>query len=110
AGSTFRRPHVFTVNVTSTLTSSIVNEARFGMNRNYNGTIPAYLNKDGSASEVGEQFLLPGGKSTLNPNYSYLVTTGSSSGRVGSAQGPLNLGLVSWTESTLYSFADTVSW
>lgn len=110
AGQSFRRPHVFTANVTSTLSSSIVNEARFGMNRNYNSTIPAYLNPDGTASEVGEQFLLPGGKSTLNPNYSYLVTTGSSTGRVGSGTGPLNLGLVSWTKSTLYSFADTLSW
>ena len=110
AGQTFRRPHVFTANLTSTLTSSIVNEARFGMNRNYNATIPAYLSPDGSPSAVGEQYLLPGGTSTLNPNYNYTVTMGSSTGRVGSPQGPMNLGLVSWTKSVLYSFADTLSW
>src|SRR5678815_4844433 len=82
------------------------------MNRNYNSTIPAYLSPDGTPSDVGEQYLLPGGASTLNPNYSYTVTMGSSTGlgRVGSAAGPLNLGLVSWTKSVLYSFADTLSW
>ena len=111
SGAVVRRPHVFTANVTSTLSSSIVNEARFGMNRNYNSTLPAYLNLDGSPAEEAEPFLLPGGQSTLNPNFSYLVTVGSNSGnRVGSATGPLNLGLVSWTKSVLYSFADTLSW
>jgi len=110
AGQSFRRPHVFTTNVTSTITSSIVNEARFGMNRNYNSTLPAYLNPDGSPASAAEPYLLPGGQSTLNPNFNYLVTSASSTGRVGSPQGPLNLGLVSWTESVLYSFADTLSW
>jgi hypothetical protein len=109
-GQAFRRPHVFTVNLTSTLTPRIVNEARFGMNRNYNSTIPAYLNPDGSPSDVGGQYLLPGGASTLNPGYNYTVTLGSSTGRVGSPSGPMNLGLVSWTKSVLYSFADTLSW
>ena len=111
SGSTVRRPHVFTANVTSTLTSSIVNEARFGLNRNYNSTIPAYLSPDGSIGKAGEPYLLPGGKSTLNPNYSYLVVPGSSTGRVGSLSGPLNtLTSVSWTRSILYDYADTLSW
>lgn len=114
SGLTFRRPHVFTANLTSTLTPSIVNEARFGVNRNMNSTIPAYLTPDGQASDAAKDYLLPGGKSTLNPNYSYLVTMSSAlptiGSRVGSATGPLNLGLVSWTESTLYSFGDTLSW
>lgn len=109
-GLTFRRPHVFTLNLTSTLSPSIVNEARFGMNRNNNSTIPAYLNTDGGLGKAGEPYLLPGGQSTLNPNYSYLVTLGSSVGRVGSGTGPLNVGLTSWTTSTMYSLADTLSW
>jgi hypothetical protein len=110
SGSTSRRPHVFTANLTSTLTPSIVNEGRFGVNRNWNSTLPAYLNGDGGLGEDGEPYLIPGGQSVLNPAYSYLVTLGSSNGRVGSASGPLNVGLTSWTESTLYSFADTLSW
>jgi hypothetical protein len=109
-GTTSRRPHVITANVTSTLSSSIVNEARFGVNRNWNSTIPAYLNGDGELGKDGEPYLLPGGQSILNPSYQYLATVGSSVGRVGSATGPLNVGLTSWTTSTLYSFADTLSW
>ena len=109
-GSTSRRPHVFTSNLTSTLSPSIVNEARFGMNRNWNSTLPAYLNGDGGLGKDGEPYLIPGGQSVLNPAYNYLVTLGSSTGRVGSGNGPLNVGLTSWTNSLLYSFADTLSW
>ena len=47
----------------------IVNEARFGMNRNYNSTVPAYLSPDGGPNPAGEQYLLPGGQSLLNPSY-----------------------------------------
>ena len=111
SGSTLRRPHVFTFNLTSTLTSSLVNEARFGMNRNYNSTVPAYLSDNADTKAAAEQFLLPGGQSTLNPDYNYLVRLASSTGRVGSASGPLNtLTSTSWTKSILYSFADTLSW
>ena len=109
-GSTSRRPHVFTANLTSTLSPSIVNEARFGVNRNWNSTLPAYLNSDGGLGAEGAPYLIPGGQSVLNPAYNYLVTLGSSVGRVGSATGPLNVGLTSWTNSILYNFADTLSW
>ena len=111
SGLTARRPHVFTINVVSTLSPHIVNEARFGMNRNYNSTLPAYLSTDASAKQQAEKFLIPGGKSTLNPDYSYLVRIGSASGRVGSAGAPLNtLTSTSWTQSILYSYGDTLSW
>ncbi len=111
AGSVVRRPHVFTVNVISTLSPHIVNEARLGVNRNYNSTVPAYLSLNPDVKKDAEQYLLPGGKSTLNPDYSYLVRLGSSTGRVGAAGGPLNtLTSTSWTVSTLYSYADTLSW
>src|SRR5207247_2280383 len=90
AGATTRRPHVFTINLVSTLSPRIVNEARFGMNRNYNSTLPAYLSTDSSVKKQAEQYLIPGGKSVLNPDYSYLVRVASSTGRVGSGTGPLN--------------------
>jgi hypothetical protein len=111
SGWVSRRPHVFTVNVTSTLSSRIVNEARFGINRNYNSTVPAYLSPHPDVKADGEKYLLPGGNSLLNPSYTYLIRLGSSTGRVGSNAGPLNTGTsTSWTESTLYSYGDTLSW
>src|SRR5439155_20445494 len=74
-------------------------------------TVPAYLNPDGTGGGDGAQYLIPGGKSTLNPSYSYLVRVGSASGRVGSASAPLNtLTSTSWTNSVLYSYGDTLSW
>ena len=115
AGATTRRPQIFTVNVISTLSSRIVNEARFGMNRNINSTLPAYLSLDPNVKKQAEQYLIPGGKSLLNPDYSYLVRVGSSTGRVGSGTGPLNgagvpTSSTSWTNSILYSYGDTLSW
>jgi hypothetical protein len=116
SGLTWRHPQVLTVNVISTLSPSIVNEARFGMNRNYNSTLPPYLSTDPSQKSQAEKYLLPGGKSVLNPSYSYLVRVGSavSQGlltRVGSAGAPLNTGTsTSWTNSLLYSYGDTLSW
>jgi hypothetical protein len=111
SGWVLRRPHVFTANVTSTLSPQIVNEARFGINRNYNSTVPAYLSPDPNVKAAGEQYLLPGGNSLLNPDYTYLIRLGSSNGRVGSAAAPLNTGTsTSWTRSILYSYGDTLSW
>jgi Carboxypeptidase regulatory-like domain len=115
AGIVVRRPDVFTANVTSTLSSHIINQATFGMNRNFNSTLPAYLSTDPEMKKLGEQYLIPGGKSVLNPSYSYLVRVASSSGRVGSGTGPLNgagvpTSSTSWTSSILYSYGDTVSW
>jgi hypothetical protein len=110
-GTVTRRPHVFTVNFTSTLSPSIVNEARFGINRNWNSTVPAYLSTNDTERLAAEEFLLNGGQSQLNPSYTYLVRAGASTGRVGSGSGPLNTGTsTSWTNSILYLFADTVSW
>ena len=113
SGSVVRQPHVFTANLVSTLSPRMVNEARVGINRNYNSTVPAHLSLDNDMRKRAEEYLIPGGKSSLNPNYSYLVRVGSSTGlgRVGSAGGPLNTGTsTSWTESTLYTYADTLSW
>src|SRR5207244_9869213 len=66
SGSVVRRPHVFTVNVTSTLSPRIVNEARYGMNGNYNSTVPADLSLAAGVKKVGEQYLVTVGKSNLN--------------------------------------------
>src|SRR5207248_9578500 len=66
---------------------------------------------DGTGGGAGAQYLIPGGKSTLNPSYSYLVRVGSASGRVGSGSAPLNTATsTSWTNSVLYSYGDTLSW
>jgi hypothetical protein len=116
SGTTWRHPQVLTINVTSTLSPHIINEARFGMNRNFNSTLPAYLSTDPAQKSLAEKSLLPGGKSVLNPSYSYLVRVGSSVAqgfltRVGSAGGPLNTGTsTSWTDSILYSYGDSLSW
>ena len=64
SGSVVRRPHVFTVNVTSTLTPNIVNEARFGLNRNYNSTVPAYLNSTAVPIRPANSFFSMAGRAS----------------------------------------------
>src|SRR6185295_10459472 len=106
-----RRPLILTINATSTLSSNLLNEARFGMNHNKTATLPPFLNPDLSLREETRSFLLDGGKAAngyvypvvINPsvgNYGYAGTNGYM------APNPSQIGNV----TPLYQFADTVSW
>ena len=44
-GNSYRRPHIFAFNVTSTLSSTLVNEGRFGLNINKAGQDPPWLSR-----------------------------------------------------------------
>ena len=59
-GNSFRRPHIFTLNVTSTLSSTLVNEARFGLNINKAGQ-PPWLSQDQSLRDQAQKYLGAGG-------------------------------------------------
>src|SRR5678815_2874308 len=74
-GAVIRRPYIITANVTSTLGSRMVNEARFGLNHSYNYNVPAWFHPDDAVREKAENFLLQGPASTLNPDYTCLLYT-----------------------------------
>ena len=107
---TQRYPQVFTANMTSTLSSSLLNEGRFGV-RYSNANIAApheeayYPNK--SVVEEALQYTIPvaGYNVTVNPGNGNYVFGGSANGIFNTNPGQYN-GNISY----LYNYADTVSW
>jgi hypothetical protein len=112
SGTVSRRPIVLTINGTSTLSASLLNEARFGMNHNKTATVPAWLNADKATREEAETFLLPGGVNPQNGKAYTVVLNPSVANIYGFAgngyiaMAPSQIGNV----TPLYNWADTLSW
>jgi len=106
------RPHVLTLNFTSTISSRMINEARFGMNRNSTQTIPSFRSLDSSVRKEAQQWLVPAGASTLNPSFgNYLAVLNPSVGLFGDASGPIATGAQNLLSLNPYwNYADTLSW
>lgn len=106
-----RRPFVATINATSTLSSNLLNEARFGMNHNKTATLPPWLNADLTMRSETESFLMKGG--TAKNGYVYPVVINPSVGNYGYAGGngalAPNASQIGNT-TPLYNYADTLSW
>lgn len=112
AGYTQRRPTVFTGSVTSTLTPSILNEARFGFRRNMLVIYPAWERPDDQRARDGGLSLLiqgqqgfpvvflPSSVGGMTPN-SYACQAPGLPGTGCAQQG---------NSSPLYTYADTLSW
>lgn len=110
-GAVIRHPYVITANVTSTLGSRMVNEARFGLNHNYNYDVPAWFHPDDSIREKAEQYLLKGATSTLNPSYPYLTVVNNGVGNINNSNGVMaTTGTNILQFSNLINYADTFSW
>lgn len=117
SGWVFRRPHVLTANFTSTLSPRIINEARFGLNHEYNYDVPAWFNPDPATRQRAEELLMRGSPSTLNPDYTYLTvvrpaccgmggTIESSNGYMATSAFTTNV----LAFNDLWNYADTLSW
>jgi hypothetical protein len=61
SGLSYRRPHVINVGVTSTLSPSLLNEARFGYHINKGSQIPPWEMEDSSIRDQALQFIGQGG-------------------------------------------------
>jgi hypothetical protein len=99
------RPKVFTVNLTSTLAPSIVNEARYGFRESFQVIWAPWEVTDPEKRKVPQSFLLQGGQSfpiayapagvgTMSPNNYFCLTTCAQQGNT----------------TPLTSYADTLSW
>jgi tetratricopeptide (TPR) repeat protein len=86
-GAVIRRPHLVTVNMISTLSQSMINEARFGMNRTSNYDVYAWFHPNAEIRKKAEDFLLQGGASLQNSAYSYLTVVNNGVGNVLNSNG-----------------------
>lgn len=106
SGTIKRRPQILTVNSTSTLSPSLLNEARFGMNRGMEQSAPAWNHPTNEKIREAATNLLPTGGTAPN-GYVYRVRFEPVfSGYLGSIGGATD----SWSVSPFWNFADTVSW
>jgi hypothetical protein len=114
-GAIIRRPYVLTANVTSTLGSRMINEARFGLNHSYNYNVPAWFHPDESIRQKAEQFLLKAPASVLNPSYQYLAVVNNGccglTPNVFNSNGPMaTAGTNILQFNDMWNYADTFSW
>jgi hypothetical protein len=109
-GNSLRKPQVLTVNFTSTLSQSLVNEARYGITYQYNEVNPPWLSSDESVRKGASEYLLQGGKNaTTGAVYPVAFTPGA--GNFSFANNLINSGSTfSGSSSPLYNYADTLSY
>ena len=116
-GDIIRRPHVLSTNFTSTLSPTLVNEARFGMR--YNKTDGRRAWQTGNPDVDAITSLMSGGPDpgiTRSTGAIYPVVIGPAGAAVGAynfagANAQFTLGgSDNGNKSILYSYADTLSW
>ena len=115
-GSERSRPIVLTINGTSTLSSTILNEARFGMNYNERAELPAWRSPNSEVRDAAEALFLQGGQSADGKTYPVVINpsaslTAGTTTRTVSANGRLLATSVNIGNTTsLFNYADTLSW
>ena len=103
-GLTRRAPWVLTSAFTSTLSASMINEARFGVRYNVLNEFNPWENPNGDNADRAKKFLLEsnGYPVVFNANPGILG--------LGAASSPVNNGDYNGNRTPLYSFGDTLSW
>jgi hypothetical protein len=109
SGFTSRGPHTFSLNVTSTLSATMLNEGRFGLNINKASTINPWNLSD--TRDRARSFMLQGGPSLSGNGSLYDILVNPAAGGVSFANGLMNTGNADTTfNNPLYDIADTFSW
>jgi hypothetical protein len=106
-GENRRTPQVLTISGTSTLSSTMLNEARFGFRREDTGQYIPLTSADNAVRDAAAQWYHTGGTNSENNKaypVAYNLTSGVANGALSIAS--QNLG----NKSPLYNFADTFSW
>jgi hypothetical protein len=111
-GLTRRAPWILTSSFTSTLSSSIINEARFGVRYNILNEFDPWEHPDSKIAEQAQKFLLQGSNGypvVFNNNPG---AAGLTAGLLGTGAGnsPINNGDYNGNRTPLYSYGDTLSW
>jgi hypothetical protein len=103
-GETVRRPWVLTANFTSTLSSTLVNEARFGIRYNFLEVRPAWEVSDKQKAQAVLDLFIPG-----SGGYSASFSPGSGGVAFTNSYYSTQPG-TNGNYTPLYSYADTLSW
>ena len=101
-GLTQRKPHIITSSFTSTLSASMINEARFGVRYNELNEFDPWENPNQEIAARAQEFWLQGSQNfpaVFNPVA--LLAGGST---------PYNNGDYNGNKTPLYSYGDTLSW
>jgi hypothetical protein len=114
-GAARRVPQVLTMNFTSTLSATLLNEARYGMRRTGTNTTPG-LNLEGPEGDQARAFvpnvkgypILP--QLGISPNGPVGFGTYGGQPNMGSEQGAVRFNGNITESSPLYTYADTMSW
>ena len=104
------RPWVFTANFTSTLTSNIVNEARFGYRRSKQYIYGPWEVPDPAQREVPQSLLLQGGTNASGKNFPIAYAPSGVGAMSVNNYSCLTLCAIQNNTTPLTSFADSVSW
>jgi hypothetical protein len=124
AGISFRRPQIVNVGVTSTLSATLLNEARFGYHINKGSQIPPWDSADSSIHNYAQQFIGQGGVRPGTSNtYPVLVRPqsgcavfGTSSSELVFDGGPMGMRLncpvviPNLLNDPLFEYVDNISW
>lgn len=109
-GETQRRPTVLTTNFTSTLSSTLLNEFRFGLRRTTTQSLAAWDNSNKEIRDAAREFFLFGGKSLYSSDQTPMPLVfdpslfGTDNAPFDTSGNPLG------NNNPLYNFADTVRW
>ena len=112
SGLSTRGPHTFTVNVTSTLSSTLLNEGRFGLNLNKAEATNPWNLSDSSIRDRARSFFLQGGASLSGNGSLYDVLVSPATGGLNFDSGVMFTAGATENlfSNPLYNFADTLSW
>jgi hypothetical protein len=108
SGVASRRPQTLTLNGTSTISPTLLNEARFGMNINKTTSLPAWFVNDENYASQARSFLGDGGTRNGVP-YSVAVDPSFFGSNGYMAAGTGQVTNLSYNNPS-YTFADTLSW
>src|SRR5438876_3178178 len=104
------RPQVLTANFTSTLTSSIVNEARYGWRKSFQVIWAPWEVTDPAKQKVPLSFLLQGGKNAAGQNYPIAYAPSVVGSMTPNGYFCITTCAQQGNTTPLTSYADTLSW
>ena len=109
-GYTTRRPQVLTANFTSTLSPTLVNEARYGITYGVQTVTPPWLSSDSATRTGALAYLTQGGKNATTGN-PYPATISPGAGNYSFGNNMINTASTySGSNAPLFNYADTMSW